>query len=85
MSDEPARSLAFMRDPMKWPLMYLPVKRSSPNGGFPQLGLMLGGGPRVYTISMFELPNYTKTPLENIPHTDYIDFEGVVDDGWRVD
>lgn len=78
---EPERSRRFMADPMQWPLLYLPLKKK----GTYEVGLMFDERPRVYTINMFELPNYKGKGLDEIPHQDYIDLEGVVDDGWRVD
>jgi hypothetical protein len=83
--EEPQRSLEYMRDPMKWTMILLPLKKADPKGGFPELGLMFDERPRVYTVSMFQLGAYKDVKLDEIPHIDYPDLEGVVDDGWRVD
>ena len=80
MMSEPERSLAMMKDPYQWPLIVLPVKKK--NG---PLGVMFGPEPRVYTVSMWELAKYKTAKPDDIPHQDYLDLEGVVDDGWVVD
>lgn len=81
---EPTREekdLAFMSDPMQWPYMVLPVKKS----GFGRVGVMFDQRPRVYTVSIYELTDYKEVHPDEIPHTDYTDLQAVVDDGWRVD
>jgi len=83
--DDSQRSLEFMRNPMKWPNFALPVKRpSNPQGGV-QLGAMFDERPRVYLVNVWDLSRFKGTPLDEIPHEDYLDLEGVVDAGWRVD
>jgi hypothetical protein len=78
---EPQRSIEFMKDPMQWPGMVLPVK--SIRGDW-AVGVMLDERPRVYTISMFELSKYNGKKLDDLPHKDYPDLEGLTDE-WRVD
>lgn len=87
MDDRAKKSLEFMRDPMQWPYLALPVKRYVDRGGAGgvEVGVMFDERPRVYTVNMYELKEYNGKPVDEIPHKDYIDLEGVVDDGWVVD
>lgn len=76
--------MAFMKDPMQWPRWpFLPVKRRHSNGAV-QVGLMLEVGdgvpPTVYQCSMYQLND-----LKNAEKIVYLDFEGLLDDGWVVD
>lgn len=73
-----------MKNPSEWPRWpVLPVKRRHSNGAV-QVGLMLevedGVHPTVYQCSMFQLRD-----LKNAEKIEYLDFEGLLDDGWVVD
>lgn len=70
------KDIAFMQDPMQWPMLVLPVKK---RGNF-EVGVMIGDGPKVYLHNIFD-----STPLRDAPVEEYIDYYGVVDAGWRVD
>lgn len=84
------KSLAFMNDPGEWPRWpILPVKRHDANG-FTETGLMFAVEEVRFTVyrgNMFTLPgpriSDAIAACEVIK--EYIDLEGVIDDGWIVD
>jgi hypothetical protein len=84
---EPEKSRRFMANPMQWPGLALPVKNKQRRGpgNFPEMGVMLSERPTVYLVDLFELSKYNGKKVEDIPHKDYDDLQGVVDDGWVVD
>ena len=75
MMDAPT-SLEMMQDPMKWPLLVLPVKRR----GW-EVGIMVNERPVVYLVNLYDLPK----DLATAPKAEYTSLQGVVDDGWAVD
>lgn len=85
---EPERSLRFMQDPMKWPYMWLPLKRRRADGAFPDLAIMLGDGPIIYHVNPYKMgelePAEQKKALD-VGREEFPDYEGIVDAGWRVD
>jgi hypothetical protein len=79
--EKPFNHLEFMANPMRWPGLVLPVKNRK---NF-KLGVMFDERPRIYLVNMYELAQYQGRAIEDIPHVDYPDLLGVVDDGWVVD
>jgi len=84
----PGLSLQFMKDPMRWPLLYLPIKRRNPEGGLPDVALMFGEGPVIYHVNMWELVDLPveaiKAKLDASKEV-FLDYEGIIDAGWVVD
>lgn len=79
--------LAMMKDPALWPVYpYLPVKKPSPDGGWPTLGVLIEDATEatVFFTNMFELP-LTEAQLIKVPKKEYASFEDMVADGWIVD
>lgn len=76
-----------MQSPEKWPLWpVLPVKQR--NGmSSSRLGIMREGAfgvkPVVYLVTLYEVK--TGQSWDDLEKFEYLDFEGVVDDGWVVD
>lgn len=71
--------VAMMQNPMRWPQMVLPVKRS-----FDDVGILLGQKPTVYLINMWELSG-PLSKLEEGPKNEYPSYDAIVEDGWVVD
>jgi hypothetical protein len=71
------KEVAMMSDPMKWPLMVLPLKSKDFRTGF-----MVGNGPTVYEGNIYEMSGKS---LDEVPKEVYTDYYGIVDAGWRVD
>jgi len=60
-----------------WPV--LPVKRSQPDGGWPECGTICAGTPStVFLVPMYELK-------VDSPKKTYADLNELLDDGWEVD
>lgn len=76
MPKQEMSDLEFMKTPMKWPHLILPLKRVK--DGQLECAVLVEGAPRVYLADM-----YSVTPNTEIK--EYMDYEGIVDDGWRVD
>jgi len=85
---EPEKSLRFMQDPYQWPMMWLPLKRAHADGSFPDLAIMLGDGPVVYHVNPYHMSKISseerKKALDEHKEV-FLDYEGIVDAGWRVD
>lgn len=76
--EELAEEILMMSDPLRWPYLQLPIKRLREQDSRPELGVLLGDGPRVQLSSLYQL----EKPHETLV---YDSFEAVVDDGWVVD
>lgn len=69
-----------------WPCFpYLPMKRYTKDGSWPECGLIWSGAPlRVVNANMFHLPP-TAEDFMALPHKEYADAAAMVADGWMVD
>jgi len=80
--------LRYLNDPGLW-VMYpvLPVKKSSKDGGWPKMGIVVdGGGSVVYEKNMFELvTGPIMEQLKDSTKHEYPTMEALVADGWVVD
>ena len=80
--------MEFMQRPGLWPLWpVLPVKQRD-GMKQPRLGVMreaaFGVKPVVYLTNLYELGTGL-VDFNKIEKIEYLDFEGLVDDGWVVD
>jgi hypothetical protein len=83
--------LYMMSHPAEWPRWpVLPIKRTDPATGFPQTALMFAVADHltdVYTGNMYTLKGpRIKDAMDSCELLKtYIDYDGILDDGWVVD
>lgn len=76
----PEQDAEMIRDTGRWPLPFLPVKRSGE--GMPKLGVVLNETPRE-PLRVYKLDWNTGVATEVLET--YKTVNEMVDDGWRVD
>lgn len=74
MADE----IAFMKNDLGWPLLWLPLKRR-PNEN-PNCGVLVDPKPWVYLVNLYATQNINEAEILK-----YQDWEALYDAGWRVD
>ena len=76
------KDLRMMQHPEEWPLLALPLKRSPTYIPEPIAALLTDHGPTIYYVNLYQAKNFD---WDNGPQKTYIDYEGILDDGWKVD
>lgn len=67
------KDLEFMKNPMEWPHMVLPIKRGM------ESAILIGNGPEIFLVNMWSLPQ------DNIESIKFNSFEEIIEAGWIVD
>jgi hypothetical protein len=75
--------LKMMKDPMRWPNLYLPIKRSVKDNR-PDIGILNGSGPTIYLINLWD-DKWAGKQWSDMPQKEYENFEALIADGWVVD
>jgi hypothetical protein len=76
------RELRMLKSPSEWPLLVLPLKRSPRYVPEPISAILFEGEPTIYYANLFAAKGID---FATCPKKTYPDYEGILDDGWRVD
>jgi hypothetical protein len=80
-----SRDRAMILDPYKWPLFYLPLKRSVQGGGMPEIALLRSASTEPDVERTVEINMSVYGPLGDVTTVKYSTVDELLADGWVVD
>lgn len=79
------RDREMILDPYKWPLFYLPLKRKSEGGGWPEIALLRLASTDPNVERTVEVNMSCYGPIGEITTLTYENVDALLADGWIVD
>ena len=84
-NEEHERHRKMILDPMKWPVMWLPLKRHREGGGYDVAVLGTATKDEKQELNIFINLTIFGSEVGDVEEKTYTDVDALLDDGWIVD